>query len=251
VNFGYGGGFRLAYQNSANFLIAKLAPSGLIYDTLDRYCDTKHWRFCKYKDQFKKGPFQDHNSFLWSEASPIKKLGWFYDQREQNEIAFYTIKTFPWKFMRIGIRDTITQIQRFNEDLYLMKNRRAMSPVLRAIQSAYPCDYLVSIYSRACSGLSIVTKICPVDTIKFQQFILGFVITLIFILSIKRRFIYLYLLFFSFLFIFINALVLASLSGITSRYQGRVMWLLSFCLAIFIIGFIKDLKSRSSEKAHT
>ncbi|MDP2913311.1 MAG: hypothetical protein Q8N91_04815 [Candidatus Omnitrophota bacterium] len=244
LNFGYGGGFRLSYQNSANFTLYKFIYSGIASKTLEAYCPVKKWKLCQYQKEIKEAIGKKESLFLWSPSSPIHKTGGFENQREQNEIVFYSVKTFFPDILKLCIRATFRQLLMINELGKVETDPSIKLGVYQTIRYKYPNDFSSFINSRRMRGFPSRSTLAPSNTLKFQLAILILVCFSACIFIYKRKISYLLLLFSSLLFVFINALVFGFVTTPSHRYQERVMWIISYCLFVSVAGFLKKLFSR-------
>lgn len=250
LNFSIREKFELSYERSANFYINHLINWGVVSKVLVDQCPAKDWKLCKYQDflkpQRKLYPFW----FLWHEDSPIKQIGGWEDQREQNEILDYALRDYLPEIIRRALNDAFIQFNVYDDWDHLDEDHAKLPWLYSAFQKRYPKDSASIINSRQAKGSLDKLRLLPFPGHAIQNAVywIGALLVLCFIVNGEWFLARLYVS--SFVFIMINAVVLGSLNGVIPRLQGRVMWLVPYCLFLTLATYIgKKWNDRCGIKA--
>jgi hypothetical protein len=222
----YGPRFKSSF-GGAIFLMSNLIEMGVVDSYLDENCDKKNYRLCRYKDSIP-------NNFLWAQNSPLKKTGGW---GKANDSVFLAIEkdllTTPKHLSRVIYKSGIYTIKQFfNYDMeHVTKPTTFVNNTIRAY---FNDDYDSYINSRQ-----------PNEDLRFgfinfsQNLVVGiscFIYCLIGLYAKRSRKLLMFT-FFILAALIINAWFCSTFSGVYSRYQTRVVWLLPLPLFVCAIKY--------------
>jgi len=214
IHYFYGGTFKSS-RGGAIFLMSNLVEMGILDSYLNDNCAKHNFTLCAYRDSIP-------NNFLWEENSPIYKTGgWARNEKEYSTII-YNILTTP-KYLKTFIFKSMvyTVKQFFNYDV--IDINKPSDVINEAIMGNFNQEYNNFLRARQNN-----------DKISFglinftQNIIVGiclFLYITILVLN-KTTTEFKLLLIFILIALFLNAWVCSTFSGVFSRYQSRVTWLL-------------------------
>jgi hypothetical protein len=202
------------------FLVAKLAETGILNTYLDENCAQKNLRLCEYKNQVPAGL----SEFLWMDYSPLNKMGGWDSCKTEYASVVHDVFTTPrylLMFARKSAISTLKQLVQVQVRDKIQSEGKEKQPWKKVRQ--YFADELREFDQAKQNNDELSSTACnPV-------YLLFFVLTTIWVLVWGRQavnkevaFIYGCIL----AFMFINALVTATFSTVSYRYQYRIFWLL-------------------------
>ncbi len=239
LNFGLGFGFTLS-QNKGNFIISMLVSDGIVSKVLDTYGPTKGWRFYKYKKDLDAGIGKTDDWFLWDKDSPINKMrDWVWeDQTEQNEIISYAVRDYYPEIIEDSLIDTWRLLYCFNSNDRLRSYASPHLSTYEAVKFKYPNELDDYLKSRQQRGLFVNVRLIPLNEHILQYIFISITLVILFFFIYKRQYKSSILLISAIIFIILNAWICASLSTIIGRYNGRVFWLIQYCLFLSLFVFL-------------
>ena len=255
INLSYGSGFVMARASNV-MPMARMIEMGIIKDYLDENCDKKNYSLCTYKDSLP----QETAVFLWDFNSVFYRGGcakngwgdcWIEKNDEYGNLMLHVLSKpkFLIRYLKAILIGTSNQLIDF--DAGVLGSMQIGSAPYGCIEAVFPKE--LSAYKKA----KQYTHNLEFDTQnKIQKFVVtGTFAVLIILMSlpslgkrIRKRFGTLFLIVFSGLLF--NAMICASMSGVASRYQGRIIWLLPFMLFMVLFAFIekKNLPIRANQE---
>lgn len=239
IHYQYGGAFRSSF-GGAIFFMSNLIEMGVVDPYLAENCETNNYRLCAYKDSIP-------NDFLWVSNSPLRKTGGW---GKSNQSEFLAIEkdllTTPKYLARIMYRSGVYTCKQFFS--YDMEHVKAPTKyVNKLMRQWFKRDYKSFNNSRQ------TTKRIQFGLLEFAQNIaVGiscfFYCFVAFYVNPDRKL--LLLPFFIMAALIMNAWFCSTFSGVYSRYQTRVVWLLPLPLFILAvnIGGLKYCKTGKTEQ---
>ena len=216
------------------FFVGSLLEKGVLEKYLDDNCATKNYRICAYKDSL---PLRA-DDFWWQANSPLYKIGdWNGTKAEFNDIIHHILTT-P-KYLKLYLQATVkqswAQACRFNigdgnvsfpagsnvNNRVLEYFPREISQFNKSEQNSVPHFWFLLIAPNTI--FVIVFYVC--------------IVTLLFIfirwkrVSSEMRLIFM----FSFSGIILNIIDCAAFGTANGRYGCKMMWLLPFCVILYLL----------------
>lgn len=215
------------------FLFNRLLESHLADRYLAERCKVEELTPCKYLQDLPR------LTFLWGPHPLLSEMGgWLGARKEASKIVSGTIRRYPIRFAVECVRQMFRQFVTFRPgvDNYPYNG----GPTVEAVDRLYPGDIEKFRLTRQWSGQlkSIAERISPYYEFAFWTFFLICVVLFVKRYSRARpanRFFLLTL-----MFLLANALVTASISLVSDRYQSRVSWILCLCCAAYVLPIISD-----------
>ena len=211
--------------DSHPFLLAKLIADGHAKKYLTENCKNKDYLLCNYQEQISQ--INNPGDFLWND-SIIKKIGVTSLREEGKQIITGTLQSYPWLVLKTSLISTWNQLLHFN---FPLLGTHLNSYIAKTISKdlSPPNSREAYINSRQNTNkLNNTTK--NFNTIHTPIIYLSLIISCIFaIIAFKKQhniFVVLFMLIIAGLFF--NASISGTLSGISSRYQNRMIWLIPF-----------------------
>lgn len=223
LNHRMGLGFQLSPSRNS-FLLARLFGDGLASDFLHANCPKQGFISCQYLSQLP----QTQEEFLFQHPLYHELKG---HDDEMEKIARGTIRAYPVRFLESSIKETFLQLTslRTGDEIRSYGAREWNSNVLPLV---FPSDFPAFL-----EGRQYRDRLTPAaDTSSVLN-------TPVFWLSVAAglmlawtgRFGRINLFFYSAAaYLAINAAVCATFAGVYDRYQGRVAWIMPFCLTAYI-----------------
>jgi hypothetical protein len=222
------------------FLMSNLIEMGIINTYLTENCAQKNYKLCPYKDSLP-------NNFLWANNSPIKKTGGWRRNEAEYAAMEKDLLTTP-RYLEIFLfKSTVyTLKQFFNYDMIDILKPGAR--VNNVIEASYPGEYRQYTHARQS------TNRINFGFINFtQNLMVGICLFLYAVLLLLKKAPpkYCSFILFILLALIINAWICGTFSGVFSRYQSRVVWLLPLPLLLllmesrFLSTLFKRIKSAS------
>jgi hypothetical protein len=249
INSLYGEKFSVSRCKNIS-LMARLVETGIVKEYLEEHCPDKNYPLCQYKDSLPAYGYL----FAWEPTSPLYKgpcwgTGWgncWIEKDQEYGILIRDIISSP-KYLKklfvISMKDTYRQLLDFK--IGVLVPMKEQSAPFETIQTFYPQHLQAYKSANQYNRILYFHLISKIQTV--------FVITGIAIISIlliwnfvrrnKHRLLN-YLTSFLLFGIVLNAAVCSSLSTVVDRYQSRVIWLIPFLLAVYLIVIISDKKQK-------
>lgn len=238
IHYQCGGGFKSSF-GGAIFFMSNLIEMGVVDPYLAENCETKKYKLCAYKDSIP-------NDFLWVSNSPLGKTGGW---GKSNQLEYSAIEkdllTTPKYLTRIMYRSGVYTCKQFFS--YDMEHVKAPTRyVNRLMRKWFKRDY------KSFNNSQQTRKRLQFGILEFTQNIaVGiscfFYCFIAFYAKSDRK--PLYFAFFILAALIMNAWFCSTFSGVYSRYQTRVVWLLPLPLFIYAIksGGFKHLITGKNE----
>lgn len=236
LNRQVGLGFKLSPSRNA-FLLARLFGDGLAADYLRENCSERHFISCRYLSHLPR----TQEEFLFQSPLFPELLAGHPDEMET--IVRGTILAYPAEFVAGSVKETLLQLTslRTGDEIRTYGARQWNEKVVPRV---FPRDLQAFLNARQYRGrLTRLADVCAVvDTTVFW---LSLATCLL--LARTSRFGRVNLFFNSAIaYLVINAAICATFSGVYDRYQGRVAWIVPFCLTVYVGCFAWDWKSWDS-----
>lgn len=228
VNRKMGLGFRISPHGSA-FLLARLFGDGLAADYLRENCPKRPLISCRYLSNLPRS----QEEFMFQHPLVRDLIG---REDESNEIVRGTILAYPLRFATSSIKESLRQFiaVRTGDEIRSYGAREWNNSVL---QRVFPGEFLNFSSDKQMCGrlLPLADAAAAVHTVIFW-------LSLVACLAIAwtagfgriNEFFYS-----AVAFLVINASISASFAGVFNRYQGRVAWVIPFCLTAYGYCFAK------------
>lgn len=158
-------------------------------------------------------------------------------------MASYAFKTFYQEILQLNFKSAVSQLSQFNDHTYISGKSLETDGwgIIKIIKSKYSRDFLFLMNSRAALNLPVKLTLVPCNTIGFQSVIFLLICASMCVFIYKRHVFYIILSLSGLVFIIFNAFLCGFLVGGAERLQGRVMWVLSYCLFLSAGGFLKKI----------
>ncbi len=237
------GSFGLSYQSSGNFKISHMISWGVAQKVLKEECAIRKWRLCGYQKELQAATGKRHDWFLWNKNSPLRKVGGWEDQREQNEIVQYALHHHLAEVIRFAFRDGYRQWTILSDSRGFLPARERLQrgsgagyntyylPVIKA----YPGDAKRLDQSRLSQGTLNVHRIIPFHISVAIAWALSLV-TIVFFAS-KKQYLPLAFIGSSVIFVTFNAFLTGALAGVANRKLARVAWIVLYAVLLSIISY--------------
>jgi hypothetical protein len=216
------------------FLLARAISDGPAKKYLEEHCAARKYALCEYIDQLDRGS----NAFLWSEESPLYKIGVKQVRQEADEIVKRSLLSYPLWSLRIAGGHLLHQLVRFETGDWLRPFLDNTS-VDTAIARYFPHSYSAYRSSRQSMGE------LPLQRWSFVHLaaaLVSLVVLAFAMVWMVRRYYYYRLLVLSstiVLGLIGNAAICGPLAIVTNRYQSRLIWLTTFAVMLFVVAAIK------------
>lgn len=234
----YGAGFKSSFGGSV-FFMGNLIEMGVMDSYLSENCGKKKLKLCQYRDSIP-------NDFLWSHRSPLGKIGGW---DKSNESEFSSIEkdllASPSYLKNIIYKSSIYTIKQFfNFDMvHVQKPTKFVNYTIRTY---YLDDYDTHMNSlQASQGIEL-------GFINFSQHLVAGICCLFYCLVFfyfKADQNLLCLTLFILMALIVNAWFCSTFSGVFSRYQTRVVWLLPIPLFAILNSFGLKLFVKRNRRA--
>ncbi len=236
LNRQMGLGFRLSPSRNA-FLLARLFGDGLAADFLRANCPQRDFVSCRYLSHL---PTTQEHFLFWDPLFPELLKG---HQDEMEKIVRGTILAYPVRFVTSSAKETLLQLAalRTGDEIRSYGAREWNSGVIPRV---FPGDWQAFLNSRQYRDrlITLANGAAVVDTTVFW---LSLATCLL--LAGTGRFGRMNMFFYSAIaYLVINASICATFAGVYDRYQGRVAWIIPFCLTAYIGCLARDWKPSGS-----
>lgn len=232
LNRQMGLGFRLSPSKNL-FLLARLFGDGLAADFLRENCPKRPFISCQYLSELPRTQEQ----FLFEHPLFDELIKGHQD--EMGRIVRGTLLAYPLRFLKSSANETLLQLSalRTGDEIRSYGAREWNGEVIPRV---FPADSQAFENAKQFRGhlTPLADASASVDTIAFW---LSIATSLL--LAGTGRFGRMNLFFYSALaYLLINASICATFAGVYDRYQGRVAWIMPFCLAAYSCCFARDWK---------
>jgi hypothetical protein len=209
------------------FMLARMIGDGTAQAYLREHCPKRGYVLCQHLDDLP----EDADYFLWNENGAFRRAGGPALREEAREIVAGAMAAYPrWQLQRVGA-NALKQFFVFQDDDWLDIADPAGHVIGRHIRAFFPNAYPSYIASRQATGRLPGTVIAL-----WHAFfaVVGLTASAFLFLEFGRRSDHAM----AALFVVIvaaligNALITGGLSGVHSRYQGRIVWLAVLYAAI-------------------
>ena len=231
LNRQMGLGFKLS-PSSNSFLLARLFGDGLAADFLRKNCPIQDFISCRYLSQLP----QTQEEFLFQHPLYPELQG---HEDEMEKIVRGTILAYPVRFLASSAKDTLLLLAspRTGDEIRSYGARGWNSNVIPLV---FPRD--LQAFSNARQNRDHLTPLAD-DAAALDTIVFWLSVATCLLLARTGRFRRITLLFCSAIAYFvINAAVCATFAGVYDRYQGRVAWILPFCLTAYVGSLARDWK---------
>lgn len=230
---------------------ATMLESGLVHEYLREHCSDSSFFFCKYIDRL---PFS-HGTFLWDfENSPL-----YFDcdsarncllekNEEMGKILMGMMKDPCYLQRMLLFSAERTNNQLFHFDLISVPGYREEFPVRWMVRKYFPADMPDFVNSGQFN--------CGFNIGMHNRTIRWFIYTCLFLLIVffsipvfYRRITWSVKLFFWLFLVAMlsNAFVCSVLSSGTSRYQGRIVWMIPLIAMVILVSLVADYYRRKKQ----
>jgi hypothetical protein len=232
LNRQMGLGFRLSPSRDA-FMLARLFGDGLAADYLRENCPKRQFISCRYLSHLPR----TQEEFLFQHPLLAELLRGHQDEMEK--IVRGTILAHPVRFVKSGAEETLLQLTalRTGDEIRSYGAKQWNGGVILQV---FPGDWKAFLNARQYGDrlIPLADASAVVDTTVFW---LSLAICLF--LAGTGRFRRLNMFFYSAIaYLLINAWICATFAGVYDRYQGRVAWIIPFCLTAYIGCLARDWK---------
>ncbi len=224
THLSYGGKFTMA-QGKEVFMISRLCDMEILQEYLEEKCPDHHYKLCQYKDSIPWDYLWDYNQ------SPLYKMGgWGSNLPEYRAILIdlFTTPKYLIKYLSRSFECSFKLFFNFDTGDTPLQNEGTAT--FTEIHHHFPMHEREYFTSKQSAGR---LNFDPLNRV--QWYLIGISLFLsiwLLFLRIPKKFRYLILFFL--MSLWVNALICGSLSGIYSRYQSRVIWLLPLPLILFL-----------------
>lgn len=233
LHYVYGGGFSMAHGRHM-FTMARLNELGILKDHLGRACaEGKSYRLCAYKDSLP-------GDFLWAgmKDNPTMKLGgWEANREEYNRIIgdIFSQPTYLKRYAIAAFNTTFSQFFRF--DTERLSPMRENSPPYEAIRQKFPFElytYRIAHQNHDPKSLDSLRNTARQQFFFFASLLIG--VFLAASENWRNRVPLLVRQVYGFVVaaLLLNAFICSTFSTLSSRFQGRIVWLL-FLVSIVVV----------------
>ncbi|MFC2112805.1 hypothetical protein ACFLTA_06000 [Bacteroidota bacterium] len=215
IHYGFSGEFTLS-KGKHVFLMGRLIDMEIVNDYLKENCDDHDYKLCEFKDIV----IWD---FLWESQSPLYKTGGWEDSKEEYTTIIRDIFTTP-KYLKIFMMKSIESsfIQFFNYETGDTPRQAQNSAPYGVITRFMPGQVKAYLSSKQCNDRLDFTFLNNYQNYLIVLSLLISILLLILKIPVKSKMLIIYIL----VSLYINAGVCGTFSGISPRYQSRVIWLL-------------------------
>ena len=231
LNREMGIGFRLSPSRNS-FLMARLFGDGLAANYLHANCPQQNFISCRYLAELP----QTQEEFLFQHPLYPDLKG---HEDEMEAIVRGTIHAYPVRFIESGIKETLVQLAslKTGDEIRSYGAREWNSNVLPLV---FPADFQAFVEGRQYRDrlTPAADASAALDTSVFWLSVAASLF-----LTWTGRFGRISLFFYSAAaYLVINAAICASFAGVYDRYQGRVAWIMPFCLTAYVCCLARDWK---------
>ncbi len=227
-----GNGYDFTYSRGSHvFMVTKFAETGILSKYLNENCATKNLKLCNYKNDI-----PDYSwDFLWSETSPLYKVGGWDSSKKEFDLIIHDVLTTP-RYLKmyvqkaaVGTLRELTQVQA----PYHTSLQGVWSSPWQRIGTFFDDElneYTLS--KHYTNGLSATTN----NYLFMLFFVFSSVVVLLqgHLLKKENRFIYGCIL----LFFVANAFITSLGSTVIYRFQYRIFWVLPATNAILMLKYL-------------
>ncbi len=231
VNYAFCKQFVLS-RGSHVFMINHLLETGILEEYLNDECGKKNYKLCQYKDQL-------GWDFIWRDDSPLVKMGgWDATKDDYNKIIFDIITT-PKYAKDVALQSIeYSLIQYFNFDIFDYTPMVDKSAPLTQVSHCFP-EYIRAYDSSRQSGnhfsFSATSEIQRILVLISLAFLICIVFTSALFSRVDTRLKWLVIIIL--VCSYLNALICSTFSGVDTRFQDRIIWLIPFAAILVAESF--------------
>ena len=232
LNRQMGIGFELSPSRNA-FLLARLFGDGLAGDFLRENCSKRHFVSCRYLSDLPR----TQEEFLFQHPLFHALLDGHQDEMEK--IVRGTILAYPARFVTSSAKETMLQLASLRTGDEIRTNG-ARQWNEKVIPRVFPRDLRAFLNARQYRDRLVhwADAAAVLDTTVFWLSLAACML-----LAGTGRFGRVNLFFYSAIaYLVINAAICATFAGVYDRYQGRVAWIIPFCLTAYLGCLARDWK---------
>lgn len=225
VHYSFGGGFTIS-KGKHVFLMGRLIDMEIVNEYLQDNCDEKDYALCEYKDEV----IWD---FIWDYSnSPLYKAGGWDSTREEYNMIIRDILTSPKYLKKFLVQSFESSfIQFFNYETGDTPQMVQHSAPYREITRFYNGQEKQYLSSRQSNNKLEFSFLNNYQHYIFALSLLFTILLLIIRIPGRSKLLISYFL----LALYINAAVCGALSGISPRYQSRIIWLLPLPIILTLL----------------
>ncbi len=226
-------GFRLSPSRNV-FMLARLFGDGLAADFLHENCPKRNFVSCRYLSDLPR----TQEEFLFKRPALFMELLRGH-QNEMEQIVRGTLLAYPVRFAASSAKETLLQLTtlRTGDEIRSTGARDWNSGVIPRV---FPGDWKA--YLNARQYRDRLTPLADAAAL-VDAAVFWLSLATCLLLAGTGRFGRVNLFFYSAVaYLAINASICATFSGVYDRYQGRVAWIIPFCLAAYVGCLARDWK---------
>lgn len=228
-------------RGGTTFVVNRLEQSGILIRTLDLYCDETHWVLCDSREIIRNHR-RGGGWYLWSPDSPLGKLGWEASAAEHASIVRYAVQCCIGSLVETSAVASWRQFWMVGSAAPINPLSEDMNAVL-AIQKNLPHELGAFQNSAQQQGRPLLMRLLPVDEELETTFWLVAALSLA-VVSWGARQARLSAVWFAlFTLLIVNAVIVASASGASVRYQERVFWLVPFLVCVSAVALTSHFRA--------
>lgn len=232
------------YKGGHVFMLARLINTNILQQFLDLNCNDNKYSLCQYKDQI-------NSYFMWDEKnSPLyQDGGWEHSKVKYTKLIkdVFSNPIFLFRYVLISFESSISQFFYFDIPNNEVFQKGTLPHV--AIERYY--NNYISLFNHAHQNQNRLDFFDKVSN--WQRFLVFFSLFMTIIMfSFKKLFTAIpseirFLLIFIFISLIINAFLVGFFSEIRFRYQGRIVWLITLPLFLYLINNFKFIIEKIKE----
>lgn len=208
------------------FVVNRLVQEGILVRTLDTYCDKTKWTLCNYKEDIRAHP-NSGGWFLWSPDSPLSQMGWEKSAAEHASILRYAAQCCLYSIVERNVAASWKQFWLVGSAAPVQRVTDDMNAAL-AIQKNYPNELAAFQNSAQQQQRKLYTRILQLDE-RVNTYLWLVLALALFVVAWRVRNTWLVATWCAlFTLLVVNAIVVATVSGPSVRYQERVFWMVPF-----------------------
>ncbi len=217
-------------RGTSSFLAHRFIDTGVLGRTLDTYCEVRDWKSCGYREEFQRQVGRGGGWFLFHEQSPFRTELGAWEGEEQAELVAHAFRCCSGQIATTTLVGAWRQF--WSVDSRTSPARRDTGPLMALLRRHEPGDVSRLRRSRQHSGLPVRVVVHPVPEAALQAVFLIAAIGLAAASWRRGPRKATFLLASLGVFLLANALICSLGSTLFHRYQGRVAWLLPYCITI-------------------
>ena len=244
INAWLGKGFALG-RGGNTFFVNRLHETGILKQTLARYCETETWTLCAARETLNAHE-GELGWFLWNEKSPLAQTGWEEGAAEHGAIARRALECCLAEYLNVSARSSWELFWLIEREKDVLRQPDS-SDAARALRELYPREWEMFQASGQQRGAPPRDYLFSVPPLVRELFWQSAAVILFCVAWLRHETRWLALWFALFVFLAMNASVTASLSGVFARYQARVFWLVTFFVLTYAANAIMTQRVRGAK----